>query len=65
MRWELLEAQRHLDEVLDLAHNEGPQVIFWNDEECVLLTKQEYLRLIAGTAKSFEIQGEQTDPETP
>jgi hypothetical protein len=65
MKWELLEAQRNLDEVLDLAHDKGPQFITWNDEVCVLLTKQEYLRLTASDPEITERQTEQPETENP
>ena len=64
MRWELLDAQRNLDEVIDLAHDEGPQFITWNNDGCVLLTKQEYLRLTASDPDTAEPQTEQADMDS-
>ena len=45
MEWKLAEAKNKLSEVVSLARDEGPQILTRRDEEYVLMTKEEYLRL--------------------
>ena len=45
MEWKLAEAKNKLSEVANRARDEGPQVLTRRDEEYVLLTRKEYLRL--------------------
>lgn len=45
MAWQLAEAKNKLSEVVSLARDEGPQFLTRRDEEYVLLTKAEYVRL--------------------
>ena len=45
MAWQLAEAKNKLSEVVSLARDEGPQFLNRRNEEYVLLTKKEYLRL--------------------
>ena len=52
MTWKLAEAKNRLSEVVTLARDEGPQFLTRRDEEYVLMTKEEYLRL-TGEKPSF------------
>ncbi|HYI24686.1 MAG TPA: type II toxin-antitoxin system prevent-host-death family antitoxin [Thermomicrobiales bacterium] len=45
MIWKLAEAKNKLSEVVSLARDEGPQFVTRRDEEYVVMTKEEYLRL--------------------
>ncbi len=45
MTWKLAEAKNKLSEVVNLARDEGPQFLTRRNEEYVLMTKEEYLRL--------------------
>lgn len=54
MKWQLAEAKNKLSEVVNRARDEGPQVVTRRDEEYVLLTRQEYLRLTGGKATFIE-----------
>ncbi len=45
MVWQLEEATSKLDEVFTMAMEEGPQFVARGDEEVVVLSKDDYLKL--------------------
>lgn len=53
--WQLQEAKAHLSEVIRLSVQQGPQVLtVRGKEEAVLLSKQEYERLIGPKINLFD-----------
>jgi prevent-host-death family protein len=55
MTWKLAEAKNKLSEVVNRARDEGPQFLTRRNEEYVLLTKEEYLRLTGGKPSFLEV----------
>ncbi len=45
MAWQLAEAKNKFSEFVNKTRDEGPQFLTRRDEEYVLITKKEYLRL--------------------
>ena len=57
--WQLQEAKAHLSEVIRLSAQQGPQILtVRGKEEAVLISKQEYERLIGSKPNLFEFMSQ-------
>jgi len=57
--WQLQEAKAHLSEVIRLSAQQGPQMLtVRGKEEAVLISKQEYERLIGSKPNLFDFMNQ-------
>jgi prevent-host-death family protein len=54
MAWQLAEAKNTFSEFVNKTRDDGPQFLTRRDEEYVLLTKKEYLRLTGAEPNFIE-----------